>query len=84
MTAVILANRRRVPPFGLAGGSAGAPGRNWVERSSGEKEEFGATFQVDMRSGDVFVVQTPGGGGFGAPQHHTGKTRLRKPGAGSA
>ncbi|HEV7414056.1 MAG TPA: hydantoinase B/oxoprolinase family protein [Casimicrobiaceae bacterium] len=84
MTAVMLANRRRVPPFGLAGGSAGEPGRNWVERSGGDKEEFGATFQVEMRTGDVFVVQTPGGGGFGAPRNRTGEAGARKPDAGSA
>jgi 5-oxoprolinase (ATP-hydrolysing) len=80
----MLANRRRVPPFGLAGGSAGEPGRNWVERSTGGKETFGATFQVDMRSGDVFVVQTPGGGGFGAPQNRIGRSGARKRNAGSA
>jgi 5-oxoprolinase (ATP-hydrolysing) len=84
MTAVMLANRRRVPPFGLAGGGAGEPGRNWVERSSGEKESFGATFQVAMRSGDVFVVQTPGGGGFGVPPDRTGGPDARKRDAGSA
>jgi 5-oxoprolinase (ATP-hydrolysing) len=84
MTAVMLANRRRVPPFGLAGGSAGEPGRNWVERNGGDKEEFGATFQVEMRAGDVFVVRTPGGGGFGAPQDRTDAAGARKPDAGSA
>ena len=67
MTAVMLANHRRVPPFGLAGGRAGKPGRNWVERSDGGREEFGATCQVEMRPGDVFVIETPGGGGFGSP-----------------
>ncbi len=44
----------------------GAVGRNWVERTDGTREEFGATCQVDMRPGDVFVIETPGGGGFGA------------------
>ncbi len=67
MTAVILANRRRVAPFGVAGGAPGAPGRNWVERADGRVEAFGATAKVDMDPGDVFVVETPGGGGFGAP-----------------
>ncbi|HZI82959.1 MAG TPA: hydantoinase B/oxoprolinase family protein, partial [Casimicrobiaceae bacterium] len=67
MTAVMLANHRRIAPFGVAGGQPGARGRNWVERADGTREEFGATFQVDMRSGDVFVIQTPGGGGFGTP-----------------
>jgi len=66
MTAVMLANHRRVAPFGVAGGAAGALGRNWVERTDGSREDYGATFQVEMNAGDVFVVETPGGGGFGA------------------
>jgi 5-oxoprolinase (ATP-hydrolysing) len=65
MTAVMLANHRRVAPFGVAGGGAGALGRNWVERADGRREEFGATCAVEMGAGDVFVVETPGGGGFG-------------------
>ena len=55
MTAVMLANHRRIAPFGVAGGSPGALGRNWVERldraDSGERVEFGATFAVAMRAG---------------------------------
>ena len=68
MTAVMLANHRRVAPFGAEGGAAGAVGRNWVERVDGRREEYGATFQVEMGAGDVFVVETPGGGGYGAPE----------------
>ena len=67
MMAVMLANHRRVAPFGVAGGMPGAVGRNWVERVDGSREEFGATCAVEMAAGDVFVIQTPGGGGFGAP-----------------
>ena len=67
MTAVMLANHRRIAPFGVGGGSPGAVGRNWVERIDGTRKEFGATFQVEMQPGDVFAIQTPGGGGFGAP-----------------
>jgi 5-oxoprolinase (ATP-hydrolysing) len=67
MTAVMLANHRRVAPFGVAGGKPGAVGRNWVERVDGSRQEFGATCAVEMAAGDVFVIQTPGGGGFGAP-----------------
>jgi N-methylhydantoinase B/oxoprolinase/acetone carboxylase alpha subunit len=37
-----------------------------------------------MHTGDVFVVQTPGGGGFGAPGNRTGEAGARKPDAGSA
>ena len=71
MTAVMLANRRRVAPFGLAGGAAGALGHNWVERAAPEgqpavaHETFGARHKVQMEVGDVFVIQTPGGGGYG-------------------
>jgi 5-oxoprolinase (ATP-hydrolysing) len=65
MTAVMLANHRRVAPFGAAGGEPGATGRNWVERADGRREDFGATFEVAMQPGDVFVVETPGGGGYG-------------------
>jgi 5-oxoprolinase (ATP-hydrolysing) len=65
MMAVMLANHRRVPPFGVAGGMPGSVGRNWVERVDGSREEFGATCAVEMGAGDVFVIQTPGGGGFG-------------------
>ena len=68
MTAVMLANHRRVAPFGTAGGRPGALGRNWIERGDGTREEFGATFAVEMHAGDLFVVQTPGGGGFGTPR----------------
>jgi len=67
MTAVILANHRRIAPFGAQGGAAGAVGRNWVERADGRREDFGATHKVDMGAGDVFVIETPGGGGYGAP-----------------
>jgi 5-oxoprolinase (ATP-hydrolysing) len=65
MTAAILSNRRRVAPFGLAGGRAGAVGRNRVERGDGRSEALGATAAVEMAAGDVLVIETPGGGGYG-------------------
>ena len=40
---------------------------NWMERTDGRREEFGATFSTAVDAGDVIVIQTPGGGGFGAP-----------------
>ncbi len=67
MTAVMLANHRRVAPFGVAGGAPGAVGVNYVERADGRREDFGATFATAMKPGDVFVIETPGGGGFGPP-----------------
>jgi 5-oxoprolinase (ATP-hydrolysing) len=65
MGAAILSNRRRVAPFGLAGGEAAFVGRNFVVRANGDMEHFGATASVDMEAGDLFVIETPGGGGFG-------------------
>ncbi len=65
MTAAILSNRRRVPPYGLNGGDAGAPGHNTVERANGATETLPATGSAEMAPGDVFVIETPGGGGFG-------------------
>ncbi|CAN5198954.1 hypothetical protein BH09PSE1_BH09PSE1_22860 [soil metagenome] len=67
MTAAILSNRRRVPPFGAAGGEAGAVGINRIERAAGTVEVPGSTAEVSMAVGDVFVIETPGGGGYGAP-----------------
>jgi 5-oxoprolinase (ATP-hydrolysing) len=65
MTAAILSGHRCVPPYGLAGGAPGALGRNWVERADGRREDFGATHTVAMEADDVFVLETPGGGGYG-------------------
>jgi 5-oxoprolinase (ATP-hydrolysing) len=65
MAAGILANRRRVPPFGLEGGAPGACGETRVERSSGEVEVLDSTAAVEVGPGDVMVIATPGGGGFG-------------------
>jgi 5-oxoprolinase (ATP-hydrolysing) len=65
MTANILAGHRRIAPFGLEGAAPGALGRNWVERGDGSIERFGATHTAEMQAGDVFAIETPGGGGFG-------------------
>ncbi|HET7315928.1 MAG TPA: hydantoinase B/oxoprolinase family protein [Sphingomicrobium sp.] len=65
MRANILANRRRVPPRGIEGGSDAQGGRNWVERTDGTVEMLSATAYAEMRPGDRFVIETPGGGGFG-------------------
>ncbi|ELR98473.1 hydantoinase B/oxoprolinase family protein [Gloeocapsa sp. PCC 73106] len=64
MTAGILSNRRLVAPFGLNGGNPGLVGRNYLERGDGTVEELGGTATVELRSGDIFVIETPGGGGF--------------------
>jgi 5-oxoprolinase (ATP-hydrolysing) len=65
MRANILANRRSVAPRGLKGGGDALPGRNWVERTDGAVEQLSATASADMGVNDRFVIETPGGGGFG-------------------
>ncbi len=66
MTAAMLSNHRKVPPFGLAGGENGSLGKNWVERTDGTVVSLTATDSVEMAPGDRFVIETPGGGGYGA------------------
>jgi 5-oxoprolinase (ATP-hydrolysing) len=66
MTAAILSGHRLVRPHGMAGGEAGAAGNNYVLRCDGSRTELGPFGQTEMRAGDVFVIETPGGGGFGA------------------
>jgi 5-oxoprolinase (ATP-hydrolysing) len=65
MTAAILSNNRIHAPFGMAGGEPGARGSNLVERADGRVEQLGHIGKTDMAPGDVFVVETPGGGGYG-------------------
>jgi 5-oxoprolinase (ATP-hydrolysing) len=65
MTAVIVASRREVAPFGLEGGEDGALGRQWVERADGRREDLSGTDSAELVAGDVFVIETPGGGGYG-------------------
>ncbi|HWH82250.1 MAG TPA: hydantoinase B/oxoprolinase family protein, partial [Burkholderiaceae bacterium] len=67
MTASILSNGRVHGAFGMAGGAAGAPGINRVERADGRVELLAHIGSVEMGAGDVFVIETPGGGGFGTP-----------------
>jgi 5-oxoprolinase (ATP-hydrolysing) len=66
MRANILADRRRVPPRGIMGGGDAKAGRNWVERSDGSREMLTATDSAEVGPGDRFIIETPGGGGFGA------------------
>ena len=65
MTAAILSNNRIHAPFGMAGGEPGERGRNAVIRAGGTVETLGHIGKTDMGAGDVFVIETPGGGGFG-------------------
>ncbi|MDP1901089.1 MAG: hydantoinase B/oxoprolinase family protein [Rubrivivax sp.] len=66
MTASILSNGRVVPAFGMAGGQPGALGVNRIERSDGRIETLAHIGSAAMEPGDIFVIETPGGGGYGA------------------
>ncbi|TFW27076.1 hydantoinase B/oxoprolinase family protein [Duganella callida] len=65
MTAAILSNNRIYAPFGMAGGAPGALGRNRVQRADGSIEQLGHIGKTEMQPGDVFIIETPGGGGYG-------------------
>ena len=64
--AALLANHRRIAPFGLAGGAAGAPGAARLRRADGRVEVLSATARFEVAPGDELTILTPGGGGFGA------------------
>ncbi|MBI3230891.1 MAG: hydantoinase B/oxoprolinase family protein, partial [Burkholderiales bacterium] len=59
-------NNRLHAPFGMAGGGEGASGRNYVLRVNGEVEHLSYVAKTEMAAGDIFVVETPGGGGYGS------------------
>jgi len=68
MTAGILSNHRKIPPFGLAGGEPGAVGHNWIERKNGEIQELDSIATVELDAGEKITIETPGGGGWGQRQ----------------
>jgi 5-oxoprolinase (ATP-hydrolysing) len=68
MGAALLSNHRLVAPFGLEGGAPGACGRQWIEHADGTSEPLPGCAKAEVGPGDVFVVQTPAGGGFGPPK----------------
>jgi len=72
MTVTTLSGHRRVPAFGLAGGSPGALGRHWVEHADGSVTAMEGCDCVQLAAGDVFVIETPGGGGYGEQPYPPG------------
>jgi 5-oxoprolinase (ATP-hydrolysing) len=66
MTAAILSNNRIHAPFGMAGGMPGKTGINSVIRADGRVETLPHIGKTEMAAGDMFVIETPGGGGYGA------------------
>jgi 5-oxoprolinase (ATP-hydrolysing) len=70
MTVSTLSQHRKVPPYGMAGGEPGALGANRVERADGTVTALGGSDSADVGPGDVLVIETPGGGGYGPPSSH--------------
>jgi 5-oxoprolinase (ATP-hydrolysing) len=65
MTVNIITGHRIVPPYGLAGGNSGAVGKNYVIHSNNNITELKTKGQIEVVKDDIFVLKTPGGGGFG-------------------
>ena len=65
MTATMLSSHRVVPPFGLAGAEPGRCGNNYVVQADGDAVQLKGNDEIKMNTGDLFVMETPGGGGFG-------------------
>jgi 5-oxoprolinase (ATP-hydrolysing) len=65
MTVSFLSGNRRIPPFGLAGGGPGALGRNLILRADGREQEFPGAARSEVAPGDVVIIETPSGGGYG-------------------
>jgi len=75
----ILADRRRFPPYGLAGGQPGKCGENWLLRAGGKSERLPGKCAVNARAGDIISIATPGGGGWGRRRNaKIGKRKARK------
>ncbi|MBH88717.1 MAG: 5-oxoprolinase [Magnetovibrio sp.] len=66
MSAGILSGHRRIAPFGLAGGGSGDCGENILKRGDGTRLKLSGTDQIDLIPGDILVIKTPGGGGYGS------------------
>ena len=67
MTVTTLTSRRRVAPQGMAGGAPGALGREAVVRANGAREALEPRGRAELAPGDAVEMETPGGGGWGAP-----------------
>lgn len=67
MTATILSSHRVTEPYGLDGGGSGLRGRNALLRHDGCLLELNGNDEVAVTAGDVCIIETPGGGGFGRP-----------------
>jgi 5-oxoprolinase (ATP-hydrolysing) len=67
MTVTMLSGHRRVPAYGMAGGEPGGLGRHWIEHPGGSATSMRGCDSTTVSPGDILVLETPGGGGYGSP-----------------
>jgi 5-oxoprolinase (ATP-hydrolysing) len=77
LSGALLANHRRIAPFGVAGGAAGALGEACIRRVDGSVDRLGATARFELSPGDELAILTPGGGGFGGATRAPGAANAR-------
>lgn len=65
MQAAIISGSRNIAPMGLNGGGDGARGENWIQRANGNIETLDSSEEITVNKGDIFIIKTPGGGGYG-------------------
>ena len=66
MTLTLLGSHRTTDPYGLDGGASGARGRDYIRRSDGSVDRLAGNDEAELHPGDTYVMETPGGGGYGA------------------
>jgi N-methylhydantoinase B/oxoprolinase/acetone carboxylase alpha subunit len=66
MQAAIISNNRIIAPMGLNGGEDAARGENWLYSEDGQIKMLGSSEEVSVKKGDIFIIKTPGGGGYGS------------------
>ncbi|NBD29585.1 MAG: 5-oxoprolinase [Alphaproteobacteria bacterium] len=66
VTVTTLCSHRRIPPFGANGGQPGQTGHNWAEMPDGTRVDLQGDDEIDLKAGSAFIIETPGGGGWGA------------------
>ena len=76
----VLSERRRIPPYGLAGGKPGKTGRNRLIRPRrGKVVELPSKAAFSASHGDILRIESPGGGGWGARRKSSGRGTRRNP-----
>jgi len=74
VTLSVLTERRTLQPYGMAGGQPGKRGENLLFKTDGRIVNLGSKTAVDIETGEIFSMKTPGGGGYGYPDQYSSDT----------